>query len=145
MVMKQLAELCYLFCVLMLFSISVSAGDEQETADVISDQLNSSWNFHGMLNKFERQYSTNGDDQDAEWAAFLVLGNDPNAFWLTTKGATKHGETDSAEIRLFYSHKIAPHLGLQFGWRRDIEPEPNRDWLGFGLIAVLPFKIAACR
>ena len=134
-----------LFLVLVLLPVAASAEEEapKKVAETGDNELDSSWKFHGMLNKFERQFSTSNDDQYAEWGGFIVIGNDPSAFWLTTKGTTQDGTTDSAEIRLFYSYSIAPHIGVHLGWRRDIEPEPNRDWLGFGLLGVLPYKIGA--
>ena len=32
---------------------------------------------------------------------------------------------------------------MQLGWKRDFKPEPQRDWLGFGLLAVLSYKVGA--
>ena len=72
-----------------------------------------------------------------------MVGDDLNTFWLTTKGSTQLGETDSAEVRLFYSRTIRPYIGVQLGWRRDLKPEPQRDLLGFGLLGVMPYKIGA--
>ena len=132
-----------LFCVLMLLSTKALAEPEQNTSSDDDDHVDSGWKYHARLSKFERQLSTDNDDQNGEWAAFLVMGKEPNAFWLTTKGETERGVVDSAEIRLFYSYTIAPYIGVHLGWRRDIEPEPKRDWLGFGLLGVLPYKIAA--
>jgi copper resistance protein B len=130
-----------LLCVLMLSSEVAATNEQNKVADAAAEDIDSAWKYIARLNKFERQFSTSNDDQHAEWGGFIVVGNDPSAFWLTTKGTTKDGTTDSAEIRLFYSYRIAPYIGVQLGWRRDIEPEPNRDWLGFGLLGVLPYKI----
>jgi copper resistance protein B len=135
--------LVVLFCILMLLSAIALAEQEQDAADDIADQVDSRWNYHARLNKFESQLSASNDDWHGEWAGFVMFGRDVNAFWFATRGATKRGETDSAEIRLFYTCEIKPHIGVLFGWRRDIEPKPERDWLSFGLLGVLPYKIAA--
>jgi copper resistance protein B len=95
------------------------------------------------IGKLERQFSTSGDNQYGEWAGLVSVGKDLNTFWLTAKGSTQHGDADSAEIRLFYSRTIKPYIGVQLGWRRDLKPEPELDWLGFGLLGVLPYKIGA--
>ena len=131
------------FCVLILFCRAGLAQETSQPTDAVQETINDAWQYEARLIKFERQYSTSDSEAYNEWAGFVVLGKDPDAFWLTTKGATKRGKTESAEIRLFYSYTFAPHIGAQFGWRRDIEPAPSRDWLGIGLIGVLPFKIGA--
>ena len=130
-------------CVLILFCGAVSAQETSPPADAVEDAFEDTWHYGARLIKFERQYSTSDSEAYNEWAGFIVLGKNPNAFWLTTKGTTKGGQAEDAEIRLFYSYSFAPHIGVQLGWRRDIEPEPKRDWLGLGLIGVLPFKIGA--
>ena len=90
-----------------------------------------------------KQFSTRDDDKYGDWAGFIAVGKDLNTLWLATKGSVQHGEADSAEIRLFYSRTIKPYIGAQLGWKRDLKPEPERDWLGFGLIGVLPTRLAS--
>lgn len=125
-------------------SAALASNETEQTEAVITSlEADTTWKYKVRLSKFERQFSTDNDDELGEWAGFFVLAKDPSAIWLTTKGSIERGDTDSAEVRLFYSYTIAPHIGLQAGWRRDIEPEPKRDWLGFGLIGVLPFTIGA--
>jgi copper resistance protein B len=130
-------------CVLMLLCQAASAQQSMPSVDSIEEDREASWTYLVRLNKFEHQQSTRDSEAHAEWGGFVVLETDPHALWLTSKGATTEGSTESAEVRLFYSYTIAPHIGVQLGWKRDIEPKPARDWLGFGLIGVLPFKIGA--
>lgn len=139
--MKNLA---FLLCALLLHSSYAVADEEnKEEAPVPASNTDDTWKYRIRVGKLERQFSTSGDDEYGEWAGFITLGKNLNRFWLTTKGSTQHGETDAAEIRLFYSRTIRPYVGVQLGLKRDLRPEPERDWLGFGLLGVLPYKIGA--
>ena len=134
----------FLFCVLVMHPPFVAAEEQQGEAEATPVDLDSSWKYRVRIGKLERQFSTRDDnDYYGEWAGFIMVGKDLNTLWLTTKGSAQRGETDSAEIRLFYSRTIRPYIGVQLGLRRDLKPEPERDWLGFGLLAVLPYKVGA--
>jgi copper resistance protein B len=121
---------------------AVSAEKQTYTDDASAD-ADSEWEFKIRLNKFERQLSTDSDETYGEWAGFIRLGKEFNKFWLTTKGSTQVGEVDSSEIRVFYSRTIKPSIAVTAGWRRDVKPDPERDWLTIGLLGVLPYKIGA--
>ena len=129
---------------LLLYSsyVVAEAENKEKSSGPMAD-ADDPWKYSIRIGKLERQFSTTGDDQYGEWSGFISVGKDLNTFWLTTKGSTQHGDADSAEIRLFYSRTIKPYIGVQLGWRRDLKPEPERDWLGFGLLGVLPYKIGA--
>jgi len=133
----------FLFCVLLMLPPFVAAENQQKEAEAEPIDIDSSWKYHVRIGKLERQFSTRDDNDYGEWSGFIVVGKDLNTLWLTTNGSTQQGETDSAEIRLFYSRTIRPYIGVLLGWRRDFKPEPQRDWLGFGLLAVLPYKVGA--
>jgi copper resistance protein B len=36
---------------------------------------------------------------------------------------------------------VAPYWDLQVGWRRDVQPDPRRNWLALGLQGVAPYFI----
>ncbi|MCB1727488.1 MAG: copper resistance protein B, partial [Gammaproteobacteria bacterium] len=38
-----------------------------------------------------------------------------------------------------YSRAIAPYWDLQVGWRHDIRPKPDRDWLAIGFEGLAPY------
>ena len=133
----------FLFCVLVMHPPFVAAEDQQGEAEAAPVDIDSSWKYHVRIGKLEKQFSTENDDEYGEWAGFAMVGDDLNTFWLTSKGSTQLSETDSAEVRLFYSRTIRPYIGVQLGWKRDLKPEPQRDWLGFGLLGVMPYKIGA--
>ncbi len=43
------------------------------------------------------------------------------------------------ELQALYSRAIAPFWDLQLGWRRDVRPSPDRDWLAFGVKGLAPY------
>ena len=131
-----------LLCALMLHSSYVEAEVEnKEASSGPMADTDDTWKYRIRIGKLEKQFSSSNDDSYGEWAGFIAVGKALNTFWLTTKGGTQHGETDAAEVRLFYSRTIRPYLGVQLGLKRDLKPEPERDWLGFGLLGVMPYKI----
>jgi len=141
---RVMKKLVYLFCVFLTHPAFVLAVEESNEETQLTDSdTGDSWNYMVRISKLEKQFSTSNDDDYGEWAGFIVAGTHINKLWLTTKASTQHGETDSAEIRLFYSRTIRPYIDVQLGWKRDLKPEPQRDWLGFGLLGVMPYKIGA--
>jgi len=137
-------KLVYLLCALILHSSYALAEEEKkDESQLAGADSDDPWEYRVKINKFEQQFSTGNDDDYGEWAGFIMAGTHINKLWLTTKGSTQHGEADSAEIRLFYSRTIKPYINVQLGWKRDLKPEPQRDWLGFGLLGVMPYKIGA--
>ena len=138
--MKQLV---YFLCILIMHPSYASTDEEHNKSKVASAESDSAWKYRVRLSKLERQFSTSNDEEYGEWAGFIMVGKDRNKLLLTTKGSAQHGETESSEIRLFYSRTIWPYIGVTLGWRGDIKPEPQRDWLEIGLLGVLPYKIGA--
>lgn len=132
-------KLVYLLRVLIMHpSVAVAEEEKQDESRPADAETDEAWRYTVRLSKLERQFSPSNDDDYGEWAGFIMAGTANNKLWLTIKGSTQLGETDSAEIRFFYSHTLRPHIDVQLGWRRDLKPEPERDWLGFGLLGVMP-------
>ncbi|MEL0082625.1 MAG: copper resistance protein B [Gammaproteobacteria bacterium] len=52
------------------------------------------------------------------------------------------GETEAAELQLLYSRAIAPYWNLETGWRHDLRPQPERDWLVVGVEGLTPWSVA---
>lgn len=67
------------------------------------------------------------------------IGKDLQKLWMKTEIERVDGETEEAEIQALYSRAIAPYWDLQIGWRRDIRPKPDRDWLAVGLEGLAPY------
>lgn len=93
--------------------------------------------FKVMLDQLEVRV-TDGDDAlalDAEaW-----LGKDLNKLWLKAEGERVNGTTEDAEIQLLYSRAVAAFWDFQVGWRGDLRPEPDRNWLAVGFTGLAPY------
>ena len=126
-----------------LLACPTAPADEQQEAAASGTEGGSDWRYRVRIGKLERQFSTRDEGEFAEWAAIARIGKGAGNLWFTTKGATRNGDTDSAEVRLFYGRTIRPYIDIHLGWKRDLEPEPERDWLGFGVLGVLPHSIGA--
>ena len=93
--------------------------------------------YRVMIDKLEIR-DADGDNP-LVWDAQAWIGYDLNKFWIKTEGERVDGETEEADIELLYSRAIAPFWDLQAGWRRDIEPTPDRDWLALSLKGLAPY------
>ena len=67
------------------------------------------------------------------------VGYDLHKFWFKTDVERVDGETEEAEIQLLYSRAIAPFWDFQAGWRQDIKPKPNRDYLALAIKGLAPY------
>ncbi|MES9945062.1 MAG: copper resistance protein B [Candidatus Thiodiazotropha sp.] len=90
-----------------------------------------------MIDKLEIR-NTDGPDPlvlDADaW-----IGRDLNKFWFKTEVERVDGETEEAEVQFLYSRAVAPFWDFQIGWRHDIKPEPERDFLALALKGLAPY------
>lgn len=66
-------------------------------------------------------------------------GYDLHKFWFKTDVERVDGETEEAEVQLLYSRAIAPFWDFQAGWRRDIRPKPDRDYLALVFKGLAPY------
>ena len=80
-----------------------------------------------------------GDDNDTAWQAQAWIGKDLNKLWFKTEGEIVDGDVEEAEFQLLYSRAIAPFWDAQIGWRHDVKPTPNRDWLTIGVQGLAPY------
>jgi copper resistance protein B len=67
------------------------------------------------------------------------IGKDLNKLWFKTEVESVDGDTEEAEVQFLYSRAIAPFWDLQVGWRHDIKPKPDRDWLALGFKGLSPY------
>lgn len=73
------------------------------------------------------------------WDAEGWVGKDLHKLWIKTEGEYVGSRTEEAELQALYSRAFAPFWDVQLGWRRDIRPVPERDWLAFGLKGLAPY------
>ena len=81
---------------------------------------------------------TDGDNP-LVWDAEGWLGKDLHKLWIKTDGEYVDERVEEMELQLLYSRAVAPYWDLQLGWRRDIRPTPERDWIAFGLKGLAPY------
>lgn len=67
------------------------------------------------------------------------IGKDLNKFWFKTEVERVDGKTEEAEVQFLYSRAVAPFWDFQAGWRRDIKPDPDRDYLALGFKGLAPY------
>ena len=82
--------------------------------------------------------ATDGEDP-LVWEAEGWIGKDLNKFWIKTEGEYVDDRVEEAELQMLYSRALAPFWDLQLGWRHDIRPTPERDWLALGMKGLAPY------
>lgn len=93
--------------------------------------------YKAMIEKLELR--------EAEGADTLVLdgevwiGYDLDKLWIKSELERPGGETEELELQLLYSRAISAFWDIQAGWRRDLIPDPERDWLAVGLKGLAPY------
>jgi copper resistance protein B len=78
-------------------------------------------------------------DNPVVWEVDAWVGKDLNKIWFKTEGERVSGDTEEAELQLLYSRAISPFWDIQAGWRRDIKPQPERDWFAIGVKGLAPY------
>jgi copper resistance protein B len=90
--------------------------------------------------KADQLEARNGDEEDASvFEGHLWIGKDLDKLWIKSEIEAEEGETESSEWQLLYSRAIDPNWDLQVGFRADLEPEPERNWLAVGFYGVAPY------
>lgn len=67
------------------------------------------------------------------------VGYDLNKFWIKADLEQVDGKIEEAEVQFLYSRAISPFWDFQLGWRRDIKPTPDRDYLALGFKGLAPY------
>jgi copper resistance protein B len=96
--------------------------------------------FKAMVDQLEVRL-TSGDNPLA-WDAEAWLGKDLNKLWLKTEGERVDGKNEEVEFQLLYSRAIAAYWDFQAGWRGDLRPHPERNWLAVGFKGLAPYFFA---
>ena len=73
------------------------------------------------------------------WDGDAWLGHDLDKLWFKTEGRRSEGSTEEAEVQALYSRALAPFWDIQVGWRSDLQPTPNRNWLALGVRGIAPY------
>lgn len=73
------------------------------------------------------------------WDGEAWLGRDLDKLWFKTEGRRSEGSAEEAEVQALYSRALAPFWDIQVGWRSDLQPKPNRNWLALGVRGLAPY------
>ncbi len=90
-----------------------------------------------LIDQFEVR--TGDGDSPLAWDAEGWLGKDMNKLWIKTEGDYVDNTVEEVEVQALYSRAVAPFWDVQVGWRRDIQPTPERDWLALGFKGLAPY------
>lgn len=94
-----------------------------------------------MLNLFEYQTGPGADAY--RWDGDAWFGSDINRLVLKSEGeGSVHQGVETAELQALYSRAVDPYTDLQIGIRQDIDPNPARTYVAFGVNTLLPYWVA---
>lgn len=92
--------------------------------------------------ELERRNSFDSSNDDStSWEVQAWAGHDFHKLWLMSEGKRVDGTTEQHEISLLYGQAISTYWDAMVGWRKDVDPNPNRSWLQLGIKGTTPFFI----
>lgn len=115
-----------LWLVLLTIPFGISAGMEDDPML-----------FMTKIDQFEVRNSDGDNPLVFEGQAWI--GRDLNKLWVKSEIERVGSETEENELQLLYGRAVAPYWNFQIGWRRDIEPKPDLDWLAVGFQGLAPY------
>lgn len=89
--------------------------------------------------KIDQLETRSGDEDPHVLEAQAWLGYDLNKLWIKTEVERVNGTNESAELQLLYGRAIAPFWDFQIGLRRDVDPQPERNWAVVGFQGLSPY------
>lgn len=92
-----------------------------------------------MLVIDQLEVRTSDESNPVIWDAEGWVGKDLNKLWIKSDGTYVDSQIEETELQLLYSRAIMPFWDLQLGWRRNIRPSPDRDWIAFGAKGLAPY------
>ena len=90
-----------------------------------------------MIDQFETRM-TDGDDP-LVLEAQAWIGKDLQKLWVKIDSEWVDSDNEELEIQALYSQAIEPFWDFQIGWRHDVKPKPDRDWLAVGFQGLAPY------
>lgn len=88
------------------------------------------------LNNLDWGGSSAGDR--FSWDFDALIGTTENRVFFRTEGQALRGQTEDAEIQLFYNRPISEFWDVNVGWRRDFFPT-NRNYAAIGLSGIATY------
>ena len=81
------------------------------------------------------------DDESVAWASTFSLGTDTHQFNVVSEGEHACDGLDGHELRAYYSGALSSKVGINLGWRGDLNPGPRQDWMLVGISWAAPFNL----
>lgn len=94
-----------------------------------------------MLDAKEFEWRDTADGDAFVWRGEAWIGKDRDKAVLKTRGEVTSDATEEFELQLLYSRAIDRYWNLEVGWRGDLQPVEQRDWLAFGVQGLAPLFI----
>lgn len=91
------------------------------------------------IDKLEVQDADSGEHRPLVLDASAWVGKDLNKLYLKTEVDRVAGKNEEAELQVLYDRALYPFWDVQLGWRRDFDPQPERDWFVVGLQGLAPY------
>ncbi|MEA2114189.1 MAG: copper resistance protein B [Thermodesulfobacteriota bacterium] len=92
-----------------------------------------------MLEIDQLEIRSDDNNSSLNWEVEGWAGKDLHKFWIKAEGEYSDDHLEEMELQALYSRAILPFWDVQLGWRRDIHPSPERDWLAIGLKGLAPY------
>jgi copper resistance protein B len=115
-------------------------GDMNRARGILRDEHGGALTYKIMGNLLEYQ-SQNGQD-GYRWEGEAWFGGDLDRLVIKTEGEGSKDIGD-AEVQALYSRAVGPYTDIQVGIRHDVEPNPSRTYLAFGVESLLPYWFKA--
>jgi len=80
-------------------------------------------------------------DEAVAWSSTFSVGNDTHQFNVVSEGAHTCDGLDGHELRAYYSGALSSKVGINLGWRGDLNPGPRQDWMLVGISWAAPFNL----
>ncbi len=90
-----------------------------------------------MIDRFETRTTSGSDPFVVEAQGWI--GKDLHKLWIKADIEKVGGDTEESELQFLYSRAIAPYWDFQVGWRTNIRPRPDRNWLAIGFQGLAPY------
>ena len=81
------------------------------------------------------------EDESTAWSANFSMGTDTHQFNLVSEGERTSDGLDGHELRAHYSKALSLKVGINLGWRGDIQPGSSRDWFLLGVSWDAPYEL----
>lgn len=117
----------------LIIALGLLTGSSTALAMGGDDPILSKWMIDQLESHESNEESSRGLDAQA-W-----IGKDLNKLWFKAELEHSGGEFEHLEWQSLYSRAIASFWDVQFGWRKDIKPKPDRDWLAVGIQGLAPY------